>query len=216
MKIHKEGYGIIARFMILALLVVAICWLYTSPICATVVSVVALLFICFVFSFFRVPSRAKELNGDSVLSPCDGKVVVIEEVEESEYLKQRCIQVSIFMSVTNVHINWYPVSGEVAYYKYHPGKFLVAWHPKSSEENERTTTVVDTGRSKILFRQIAGLVARRIVSYAEEGREVDQNSECGFIKFGSRIDLFLPLDSEVFVEIGDKVVGTESLIAKLR
>lgn len=120
------------------------------------------------------------------------------------------------MSVTNVHVNWYPVGGKVLYYKYHPGKFLVAWHPKSSELNERTTTVVDNGVHKILFRQIAGFVARRIVSYVKEGEQVEQNTKFGFIKFGSRIDLFLPLDTEICVKIGDKTVGSQTVIAKLQ
>lgn len=216
MKIHKEGYRIIALFMIVAAIIVALFWLYTPSWLAIVVSVVALLKVLFVIRFFRKPTRELLSDKDLIYSPCDGKVVVIEQVEEREYLGERCMQISVFMSVFNVHINWFPVSGQVLYYKYHPGKFLVAWHPKSSEENERTTTVVDTGRAKILFRQIAGLVARRIVSYAKEGSTVTQNSECGFIKFGSRIDIFVPMDAEILVEIGQKVTGTQTPLAKIK
>ncbi len=216
MKIHKEGYRIIALFMIVAAFIVALFWLYSPSWLAIVVSVVALLKVLFVIRFFRKPTRELLSDKDLIYSPCDGKVVVIEQVEEREYLGERCMQISVFMSVFNVHINWFPVSGQVLYYKYHPGKFLVAWHPKSSEENERTTTVVDTGRAKILFRQIAGLVARRIVSYAKEGSTVTQNSECGFIKFGSRIDIFVPMDAEILVEIGQKVTGTQTPLAKIK
>ena len=139
-----------------------------------------------------------------------------EEVEEKEYFKDNRIVVSVFMSIWNVHINWFPVSGTVDYFRHHHGLFLVAWHPKSSEDNERTTTVVDMGGQKIMFRQIAGMVARRIVSYARVGHRVEQNSQCGFIKFGSRVDLFLPLDADIRVKLGDKVVGTQTLIARLK
>lgn len=216
MKIHKEGYNIIATFAIVAAVVVGLSWAYLPTCWATIISAVALFKVLFTISFFRSPAREKLVDPNTVYAPSDGKVVVIEDVFESEFLGERCLQISVFMSVFNVHINWFPVAGRVLYYKYHPGKFLVAWHPKSSEENERTTTVVDTGRAKVLFRQIAGLVARRIVSYAKEGSEVEQNSQCGFIKFGSRVDVFVPLGSEVLVEIGQKVVGTQTPIIKLK
>lgn len=216
MKVHKEGYRIIATFFILAAIIVGLCWVFLPQCWAILVSVVALLKCLFVVSFFRKPKREQLCDPNLVYAPSDGKVVVIEEVEEKEFLGQKCLQISVFMSVFNVHVNWFPVAGRVLYYKYHPGKFLVAWHPKSSEENERTTTVVDTGRAKILFRQIAGLVARRIVSYAKEGQDVPQNSECGFIKFGSRVDVFVPLDSEILVEIGQKVTGTQTPLAKIK
>ena len=156
-------------------------------------------------------------DDDLVFSPCDGRVVVTEIVKDDEYFDgEECMQVSIFMSVTNVHINWFPVSGVVKYFKYHPGKFLVAWHPKSSTDNERTTTVVETPSGvKVLFRQIAGAVARRIVSYVKVDDVAEQNKPFGFIKFGSRIDILLPKDAKLLVEIGDKVVGTQTPIARI-
>lgn len=143
-------------------------------------------------------------DADLVFAPCDGRVVVTENVRETEYLGREMLQISIFMSITNIHMNWVPVGGEVEYFKYHPGRFLVAWHPKSSTENERTTTVVRMpSGQQVLFRQIAGLIARRIISYMKVGHAVEQNSVCGFIKFGSRVDVLVPKDSELLVEIGD-------------
>ena len=168
-------------------------------------------------AFFREPRRVRIHDEDLVFSPCDGRVVVTEVVTEDEYLKQEMLQISIFMSVTNVHMNWVPVAGKVDYFKYHPGRFLVAWHPKSSTENERTTTVIEMkdGR-KVLFRQIAGLVARRIISYMKVGSQVEQNSVAGFIKFGSRVDVLVPKDSQVLVSIGDAVVGSQTPIVRLK
>ena len=176
-----------------------------------------LLFWFFIVAFFREPRRVRIHDADLVFSPCDGRVVVTEVVSEDEYLKEEMLQISIFMSITNVHMNWVPVGGEVEYFKYHPGRFLVAWHPKSSTENERTTTVVRmaSGR-KVLFRQIAGLIARRIVSYARVGEVAGQNTQCGFIKFGSRVDVYLPLGTEVLVKLGDKVTGSQTPIARLK
>ena len=171
----------------------------------------------FIVAFFREPRRVKIHDPELVFSPCDGRVVVTEIVHEDEYLKENMLQISIFMSITNVHMNWIPVSGEVEYCKYHPGRFLIAWHPKSSTENERTTTVVKMEDGKrILFRQVAGLIARRIVSYMKVGDHVTQNDVFGFIKFGSRIDLLVPKDSELLVEIGDPVVGSQTPIVRLR
>lgn len=216
MKINKEGYCIITVSITILIAIIALC-LWLLPCWATsIIAALAVIKLLFVIAFFREPARDKLSDSEAVFSPCDGKVVAIEEVEESEFLKERAIQVSVFMSITNVHVNWFPISGKVAYFKHHHGKFLVAWHPKSSEENERTTTVVDNGRHRVLFRQIAGLVARRIVSYAVVGEQVEQNSKCGFIKFGSRIDLFLPLGSEIAVELGQKVTGSQTIIAKLK
>lgn len=171
--------------------------------------------VIFFLQFFRNPVRVigKADNG-LVYAPADGKVVVIEEAEETEYLKERRIQVSIFMSPLNVHVNRNPVGGKVEYYKYHPGKYLVAWHPKSSVENERTTVVYNSGGRKLLMRQIAGAVARRIVCYLKEGQEVSQGGEMGFIKLGSRVDLFLPLGAKIEVKMGDVVKGNETLIAR--
>ncbi len=173
------------------------------------------LFLLTVF-FFRNPRRQYLSDDGLVFSPADGKVVVIEEVTETEYLNERRIQVSVFMSITDVHKNWYPVGGAIVYCRHHHGEHMVAWHPKSSEQNERMTVAVDTGRHKILFRQIAGYVARRIVSYAKEGARAEQNTPCGFIKFGSRVDLFLPLDSEILVSPDQKVVGSQTPIARLK
>ena len=221
MKINKEGLKIIATTgLIVAIILAGNCLLSIYgllPMWATIaILVVALGLWGFVIRFFREPARPLLKDDQIVFSPCDGEVVVVEQTEENEYLGCKCLQISVFMSVYNVHVNWFPVSGEVEYFKYHPGKFLVAWHPKSSEENERTTTVVNTGKHKVLFRQIAGIVARRIVSYAEVGKRVEQNTKCGFIKFGSRMDLLLPLDCEPLVKIGDKVVGSQTPLARLK
>ena len=221
MKINKEGLKIIATTgLVVAIVLAANClmsiygWL---PMWATItILVVALGLWGFIIRFFREPARPLLKDDQIVFSPCDGEVVVVEQTEENEYLGCKCLQISVFMSVHNVHVNWFPVSGEVEYFKYHPGKFLVAWHPKSSEDNERTTTVVNTGKHKVLFRQIAGFVARRIVSYAEVGKRVEQNTKCGFIKFGSRVDLLLPLDCEPLVKIGDKVVGSQTPLVRLK
>jgi phosphatidylserine decarboxylase len=169
-----------------------------------------------ILQFFRNPKRHTHLNDSHVLSSVDGKVVVIEEVEETEFFKDKRIQVSVFMSPVNVHVTRYPISGNVAYSKYHPGKYLVAWHPKSSEENERTTVVVENNSiGPIMFRQIAGALARRIVNYAKVNTSVKQGDDSGFIKFGSRVDIFLPLHAEVKVELNQKVRGGETLIAEI-
>jgi phosphatidylserine decarboxylase len=221
MKINKEGLKIIATSgLIVAIVLAANClmsiygWL---PMWATItILVVALGLWGFIIRFFREPARPLLKDDQIVFSPCDGEVVVVEPTEENEYMGCKCLQISVFMSVHNVHVNWFPVAGVVEYFKYHPGKFLVAWHPKSSEDNERTTTVVNTGKHKVLFRQIAGFVARRIVSYAEVGKRVEQNTKCGFIKFGSRVDLLLPLDCEPLVKIGDKVVGSQTPLVRLK
>lgn len=221
MRINKEGYKIIGASGAICLL---LWWLFyhlvesRSGLSLLWVSAVLLvLFWFFIVAFFREPRRVRIHDADLVFSPCDGRVVVTEVVSEEEYLHEPMMQISIFMSVTNVHMNWVPVGGEVEYFKYHPGRFLVAWHPKSSTENERTTTVVRMGDGrKVLFRQIAGLIARRIVSYMKVGQTVEQNSVSGFIKFGSRIDVLIPKDSELLVEIGDPVVGSQTPIARLR
>ena len=215
MRINKEGYTIIAvtagiavAVSLLAILLLPL-WLGWT-LCGAM-----LLVLLFVAAFFREPERAVVREEGVVFAPADGTVVVIEQVAENEFLAEDRIQVSVFMSLSNVHINWFPVGGRVVYFRHHHGKYMVAWHPKSSEDNERTTTVVDTGRHTILFRQIAGLIARRIVSYAEEGKSVGQNDKCGCIKFGSRVDLMLPVGSEILVSIGDKVTGSQTPIARL-
>ena len=169
-----------------------------------------------ILQFFRNPKRHTQHNDTHVISPVDGKVVVIEEVKEPEYFKDKRLQVSIFMSPINVHVTRYPVGGKVVFSKYHPGKYLVAWHPKSSEENERTTVVVENQKiGKVLYRQIAGALARRIVNYAKKDMNVVQGNDAGFIKFGSRVDLFLPLGTKLNVNLDQKVKGGETIIAEL-
>ena len=221
MRINKEGYKIIG---ISGVVCVLIWWLFyhllesdASEVLLWVGTAFLLLFWFFIGSFFREPRRVRIHDADLVFAPCDGRVVVTENVRETEYLGREMLQISIFMSITNIHMNWVPVGGEVEYFKYHPGRFLVAWHPKSSTENERTTTVVRMpSGQQVLFRQIAGLIARRIISYMKVGHAVEQNSVCGFIKFGSRVDVLVPKDSELLVEIGDPVVGSQTPIARLR
>ena len=180
------------------------------------VGLYSLYFLVFYRVFFREPKRIAIHDNELIFAPCDGTVVVIENVYEKEYLKENMIQISIFMSMTNIHMNWTPVGGVIEYFKYHPGRFLLAWLPKSSEDNEHTTTVVklDSGH-KILFKQIAGFLARRIVSYYKKGDRMAQNEVFGFIKFGSRMDLFIPANSEILVEIGDRTIGTQTPLARL-
>ncbi len=212
---HKEGrtFLFFASLISLALIYSARSLLGTGFFFWFIVLVI-LVFLYLFFQFFRVPLRTQNLDESTILCPCDGKVVVIEEVEETEYLNARCRQISIFMSPLNVHINWYPVKGIVRYFKYHPGKFLVAWHPKSSTENERTTVILEQEKGKILVRQIAGAVARRIRCYAIPGTKVEQGAELGFIKFGSRVDVFIPLEAKVEVKIDDVVKGGVSSLAR--
>ncbi len=220
MKINKEGYRIIAVSGVCCAAIWALIY-YMLEVqerswLMILLTALLVLFWFFIVSFFREPRRVKIHDADLVFSPCDGRVVVTEVVQDDEYFHGKRLQVSIFMSVTNVHINWFPVGGTVRYFKYHPGRFLVAWHPKSSSENERTTTVVETDKGvEVMFRQIAGVVARRIVSYMKVGEHVVQNDKCGFIKFGSRIDILLPEDAKLLVEIGDGVVGTQTPIARI-
>ena len=219
MKINKEGYIIITVTGLICLAAWLMAYLFIEALAAYLWIVGALLvvFWFFVMAFFRQPRRVQIHDDELIFSPCDGRVVVTEVVSDDEYLNEDMLQVSIFMSVTNVHMNWLPVGGDVEYTKHHHGRFLVAWHPKSSTENERTTTVVrlKDGR-KVLIRQIAGFVAHRIVNYMKPGKHVKQNSVMGFIKFGSRVDILIPKDSELFVEIGDPVIGSQTPIARLR
>ncbi len=216
MTFHREGKGIIATTVLLVLSINVILY-YTAPIWLFyAILPLTLVFLYLIVQFFRVPSRNISQDDGLVVCPADGKVVVIEETEEGEYFKDKRIQVSIFMSPLNVHVNWYPIGGKVSYSKYHPGKYLVAWHPKSSTENERTTVVVKSNSgTEVLFRQIAGAVARRIVCYAKEGDNAEQSKEFGFIKFGSRIDVFLPLGTEIKVGLDQKVTGSETVLAQL-
>ena len=216
MKIDKEGYAIIRYTFLVLLIAGGISWLILPPTTVGAIAVLLLLLWLCIVRFFRVPEREIRQCEENIYAPADGTIVVVEKTYEGEYLKEDRIQVSIFMSIWNVHANWFPVGGTVEYFKHHHGRFRVAWHPKSSTENERTTTVVSTPGGPILFRQIAGLIAKRIVSYASIGADVEQNSRCGFIKFGSRVDVFLPLDADIQVRLGDKVTGTQTVIAKLK
>lgn len=216
MKLHKESKGTIIVATVL-FAVIALLAVYFLKMWALLVLIPLLMIYGLVFWFFRVPTRDILDHVENVIAPVDGKVVMIKEVKENEFLKEKVIQVSIFMSPLNVHICRFPVSGKVIYKKYHPGKYLVAWHEKSSTENERTSIAVESSeKHKILFRQIAGYVARRIVFYCNEGDEAKAGHEFGFIKFGSRMDIFLPLDTEIICKIGDKTKGGVDVIAKMR
>lgn len=215
MKFHKEGRKIIVGVFI-GLVILSAVLLYGLKLWALIVILPLAVLYGFMLWFFRNPARYILDHTENVIAPVDGKVVMIKEVEESEVLKEKCIQISIFMSPLNVHVCRYPVSGEVNYVNYHKGKYLVAWHEKSSEQNERTTVAVKSKTDhQIVFRQIAGYVARRIVFYAKVGDEAKAGHEFGFIKFGSRMDVFLPLDTEILCKIGDKTKGGIDVIARL-
>lgn len=216
MKLHKESKGTILVATI-AVAVLGFLAVYFLEIWSLIILIPLLILYGLVFWFFRVPNRDIVDHKENVIAPVDGKVVMIKEVFENEFLKEKAIQVSIFMSPLNVHICRYPVSGKVIYKKYHPGKYLVAWHEKSSTENERTTVAVESlTNHKVVFRQIAGYVARRIVFYCNEGDTSKAGHEFGFIKFGSRMDVFLPLDTEITCKIGDKTKGGIDVIAKMK
>ncbi len=215
MKIHKEGYRILALVFLILLILNTGIWFffvnYTIVLQWSVTFSVILFF--FFVSFFRSPRRLGYLHPDAVISPADGTVVAIEETDENEVLKERCIQVSVFMSVFNVHINWIPIAGVVKYCKHHNGRFMAAYLPKSSSENERTTVTIETKNGKtVVVRQIAGALARRIVCYPTTGETVKQGAQMGFIKFGSRVDLFLPLGSRIDVKPGQKVKGRQTIM----
>jgi phosphatidylserine decarboxylase len=217
MKIHKEGYvSIVIAIIVFALINVAAYFFISnySPLIAWLVFAATLALFIFLLSFFRIPSRIYTSGEDSIVAPCDGTVVVIEEVAPDEYFSDRRLQLSIFMSPLNVHVNRNPVSGAVTYSKYHKGKYLVAWHPKSSVENERHSVVYKTEGKELLVKQIAGALAKRIVNYLKPGDEVTQGSEMGFIKFGSRVDLLLPLDAKIEVKINQKVKGGVTVLAR--
>lgn len=216
MKFHKEGYTSLALVILFIFIINAIANYYdANAIIMWLIYILSTFLFVTIVQFFRSPKKVINLDDNVVLCPADGKVVVIEETEETEYFHDKRIQVSIFMSPVNVHVNRNPISGIVSYFKYHPGKFLVAWHPKSSTENERTTVVVKKNNGvEVLFRQIAGALARRIVWYVKEDQKVQQGEEFGFIKFGSRVDLFLPLGTKIDVNIDDNVVGGKTVIAR--
>jgi phosphatidylserine decarboxylase len=218
MTIHREGRTLLfVLLLILCGLNWAIAYFFPgNSILQNVLIIASILFYLLILQFFRIPIFPIQKNEKHVLAPADGKVVVIEETEEPEYLKGRRKQVSIFMSPVNVHINRMPVSGIISFFKYHPGKYLVAWHPKSSTENERTTVVVKRKDGvEILFRQIAGALARRIKCYIQPNQSLEQGDEFGFIKFGSRVDIFLPLNAKITVNVGDVTKGGKTIIAEL-
>ena len=217
MRIHKEGYGIILKaFIIIAAIVLLFCYIFGWGIAAGAAIACGVLALLFIIRFFRCPKRVALIDEDLVIAPADGKIVIVDRRVENEYLKRECIQVSIFMSIFNVHVNYYPVGGVVRYYKYHPGNYIIENHPKASEKNERTSIAVETGSgTTVLFRQIAGYIARRIVCYAKEEKRANQCDQVGFIKFGSRVDIFLPEDSQIMIKTGDCVSACQTVIAKL-
>ncbi len=218
MFLHREGF---ATILIASMVLIGINYLSDKfipyALVKNILVVLSLVVFVIILQFFRNPTRQLTQDPNAIIAPADGKIVVIEKVFEKEFLKTECMQISIFMSPFNVHVNRNPVSGIVQYFKYHKGKYLVAWHPKSSELNERTTTVIETEKGdKILFRQIAGALARRICWYVKEGQPVKQGQEMGFIKFGSRVDVFIPLNATINVKIGEKTSGGQTIIAKLK
>ncbi len=219
MTIHKEGHRMLLKFLALEIAVIygAFHFLSHLPILKYSIIALAVIFYLIILQFFRKPNRELVTGDDLIISPVDGKVVVIEEVQEDEYFKGMRKQLSIFMSPINVHQTRVPVGGIVKYFKYHPGKYLVAWHPKSSTENERTTTVIENKKGvEVLFRQVAGALAKRICWYIKEGETIGQSEEFGFIKFGSRVDVYLPLDAEITVNLQQKTIGGQTIIARLK
>jgi phosphatidylserine decarboxylase len=216
--IHKEGYStlVIVSLFLVVVHIVSDQYLGNYPMVKAVIAAASIVLFLIVLQFFRHPTRRILRNDKQVFAPADGKVVVIEETEETEVLKDKRIQISIFMSPVNVHVNRYPVSGQVTYCRYHPGLYLVAWHPKSSTENERTTVVIETSsKVPVLMRQIAGALARRIVCYPKKDWIVKQGEEMGFIKFGSRVDIFLPVGTKISVGLNQKVVGGKTVLAEI-
>ena len=215
MRIHREGHRTV-RLSALIFTAITIVIYLSGQIWLWLIWLILAVLMGLILHFFRYPQRHVPSSDDTLIyAPADGKVVVIEEVEDPEYFMDKRLQISVFMSPLNVHVNWVPMRGTIDYLKYHPGKYLVAWHPKSSVENERWTTVVKNERTTILLRQIAGAVARRIVNFQTEEASVNQGDELGFIKFGSRVDILLPLDADVKVKIDDKVTGNQTILASL-
>lgn len=213
---HKEGQTIIFVSLIIVGSLFLVMDFIGIPWLVKTLQIGLLIVFILILQFFRNPKRNTQIDDAHVVSPVDGKVVVIEEVQESEYFKDKRLQVSVFMSPINVHVTRYPIGGKVLFSKYHPGKYLVAWHPKSSEKNERTTVVVENSKfGKVLYRQIAGFLARRIVNYAKKDQNVVQGNDAGFIKFGSRVDLFLPLGTKLDIKLNQKVRGGETIIGEL-
>ncbi len=219
MKFHREGYASLFLVLVFSAILIFIAKYFfpESGLASCFAYLVSAFLTLTILQFFRDPKREFTIGENLIIAPADGKVVVIEEVEEKEYFKNKRLQVSIFMSPINVHINRYPIAGKVSFFKYHPGKFLAAWEPKSSTDNERTTVVVKhKNGQEILFRQVAGALARRIVWYCKEGDAAEQCQEMGFIKFGSRVDLYFPLNTPLKVKIGDVVKGSQSILGEIR
>lgn len=217
MTIHKEGYksiGVAALFFG-AIVIASFFFLKENTVLQSLISVVSIFLFLFIVSFFRIPYRSLTIGEHEVVCPADGKVVVIEEIIDDEYFKDKRLQVSIFMSPANVHVNRNPISGEVVYNKYHKGKYLVAWHPKSSTENERHSVVIKNDKAEILVKQIAGALAKRIINYLSIGQEVHQGNELGFIKFGSRVDVILPIGTKINVELNQVVKGGVTVLATI-
>ena len=217
MTIHKDGLGTIAViWLFCGLLIYLSLHFIAYQFISYPISAILIFFMIFVFFFFRVPRRQTAEGDNVVTSVADGEVVIIEKVYETEYIKGECIQVSVYMDFFNVHVNFWPISGEVTYYKYHPGKYLLAFLPKASELNEHTSIAVRNGCGEVFFKQLAGTFARRIVCYAKVGQMEAKGTQCGIIKFGSRIDMYLPLGSDIKVNIGDEVRACETVIAELK
>lgn len=219
MTIHKEGYKSIAITALIAVIINIASFIFIGqdyPVIAVLLFIATVILFLFIVSFFRIPSRDHTVGETHIICPADGKVVVIEEIVDVEYFKDKRLQVSIFMSPANVHVNRNPVSGEVAYSQYHKGKYLVAWHPKSSTENERHSVVIKNDKGEILVKQIAGALAKRIVNYLKVGQVVEQCAEMGFIKFGSRVDVLLPVGTKVDVQLNQKVKGGVTVLATLQ
>ena len=214
MKIHKAGHILLFKaFVLFAFINVLVYAFIPNIIVFRAVLIVSSILYLLMVNFFRFPNRHIVVKDNTILAPADGKIVVVEETFEPEYLKKQCIQVSIFMNIFNVHINWFPVNGIIKFFKYHPGRYMAAYLPKSSTENERTTIAIETSNGQeIVMRQIAGAMAKRIVSYAPVGGKARQNEHAGFIKFGSRVDLYLPLGTKIDVKLGQKVTGSQTLI----
>ncbi|MEC9209652.1 MAG: phosphatidylserine decarboxylase family protein [Bacteroidota bacterium] len=213
MILHKEGYKSLRNQIIILLILTYLSQTTESQIINSIFIIMLFIFIITLY-FFRIPNRNFERKNGVIYAPCDGKIVVIEETTEKEYYKDKRVQISVFMSPLNIHNNLYPISGIIAYTKYHAGKFLVAWNPKASTDNERSTIVIENNQISILCRQIAGAIARRIITYSKIKDTVNVADEIGFIKFGSRVDLFLPIDTKIKVTLGEKVIGGQSIIAK--
>lgn len=217
MTIHREGYKSISIAAVIFIIINLLTFNFLSPslpVIAWLIFGITLFLLLFIISFFRIPKRSTPVNEQFIYSPCDGKVVVIEEVKDQEYFKDKRIQLSVFMSPANVHVNLNPIAGEVKYSQYHKGKYLVAWHPKSSTENERHSVVLSNQRTTILVKQIAGALAKRIVNYLQPSQKVEQGGELGFIKFGSRVDLLLPIGTKINVKLGDKVKAGVTVLAE--